>query len=50
MPFRVVSGISRGMGVLDLDEYPQPLRGREISGFLNGVFECIFVFNTCVKS
>jgi len=32
MLFRVVSGVSQGMGVLDGG--PHPLMGREVSGFL----------------
>jgi len=53
MLFGVVSGVSRGMGVLD--EGPHPLKGRGgIRVFcpigLNGVFEYIFVFDSCVKS
>ena len=56
MPFGVVSGVGRRMGVLDEGLYPP--KGREGIGVflpinLNGVFERIFqtnVFDSCVNS
>jgi len=53
LSFEVVSGVGQRMGVLDVNLYSLWERGgigvfRPIS--LNGVFECIFVFDSCVKS
>jgi len=52
MPFRAVSGVGRGMGVLDGVDVSQ--RKREVRGVahigLNGVFFNRNVFDSCVES
>jgi len=53
MPFGVVSGVGRGMGVLDgvqVSHGPGEGRFAFFLICLNDVFECIFKTDSCMKS